>query len=102
MKHEVPHDLGQAKAREVAENAFAAYQAKFAEYQPKVNWTSDKTAEISFNVKGMNLSGLVEVTDKVIAIDLDVPFLLRPFKGKAMEVIEAEIRQWIGRAKVAG
>ncbi|MGC4065486.1 MAG: polyhydroxyalkanoic acid system family protein [Polyangiaceae bacterium] len=102
MKHEVPHDLGQAKAREVAEKAFAAYQSKFAEYQPKVNWTSDKTAEISFSVKGMTLAGNVEVTDKVIAIDLDVPFILRPFKGKAMEVIDAEIRQWIGRAKASG
>jgi hypothetical protein len=101
MKHEVPHDLGQAKAREVAEKAFAAYQAKFADYQPKVTWKTEKTAEISFSVKGMSLSGLLEVSDKAIAIDLDVPFMLRPFKGKALEVIEAEIRQWISRAKTS-
>jgi len=102
MKHEVPHDLGQAKAKEVADNAFAAYQAKFADYSPKVNWKNDRMAEISFNVKGMTLSGNLEVSDRAIAIDLDVPFMLRPFKGKALEVIETEIRQWISRAKTNG
>lgn len=102
MKHEVPHDLGQVKAKEVAEKAFAAYQAKFADYQPKVVWKNDKAAEISFSVKGMTLSGSLEVSDKAIAIDLDVPFILRPFKGKALEVIETEIRHWVGKAKASG
>jgi hypothetical protein len=99
MKHEVSHDLGQAKAREVADKALAAYQAKFAEYEPKVNWKNEKNAEISFSVKGMKLSGLIEITEKAFGIELDVPFMLRPFKGKALEVIETEIRTWIGKAK---
>jgi isopentenyl diphosphate isomerase/L-lactate dehydrogenase-like FMN-dependent dehydrogenase len=102
MKHEVSHDLGQAKAREVAQKAFAAYQTKFAEYEPKVNWKTENAADISFCVKGMKLNGEIEVSDKTIGVDLDVPFLLRPFKGKALEVIEAEIREWIGRAKAEG
>lgn len=98
MKHEVSHHLGQEKAREVADKALAAYQAKFAEYDPKVNWKTDKTAEISFAVKGMKLSGLIGITEKAFEIELDVPFMLRPFKGKALEVIESEIRTWIGKA----
>lgn len=102
MKHEVPHTLGQAKAREVAEQAFASYQKKFAAYEPKVNWKDTKNADISFSVKGMKLAGAIEVTDKAFVIDLDVPFMLRPFKGKALEVIEGEIREWMGKAQSTG
>jgi hypothetical protein len=50
-------------------------------------------------VKGVSLKGSLEVSASDIALDLDVPFLLRPFKGQALKVIEDEIRQWIGTAK---
>jgi hypothetical protein len=97
MKHEIIHNLGQAKAREIADKALGAYQAKFAEYEPKVNWKTEKSADISFNVKGMKLSGAIEINDKAFDVELDVPFILRPFKGKALEVIESEMRKWISR-----
>jgi len=51
------------------------------------------------NVKGVKLAGSLEVSEKDIALDLDVPFLLRPFKGQALKVIEEEIRTWIGKSK---
>ena len=99
MKHTVTHDLGQDKAKRVAQAAFDAYKARFAEYQPKANWVNDRRADISFSVKGISLKGSMEVGPSTIDMDLDVPFLLRPFKGKAMGVIEEEIRKWIGKAK---
>ena len=34
-----------------------------------------------------------------IELDLDVPFLLRPFKSQALGVIETEIKAWIAKAK---
>lgn len=98
MKHTVQHDLGQARARQVADAAFASYQKRFSQYSPKATWVSDRRAEISFNVKGMKLNGNVEVGPSTIDMDLDVPFLLRPFKGKALGVIEEEIRSWIDKA----
>lgn len=99
MKHTVNHDLGQDKAKRVALAAIDSYKARFAEYQPKANWVNDQHADISFSVKGITLSGSMEVGPKTIDMDLEVPFLLRPFKGKAMGVIEEEIRKWIGKAK---
>ena len=99
MKHQVPHDLGQERAKQVAEKAFESYTAKFAEYQPKVTWKDARTAQIAFNVKGLSLTGCLEVNPTDITMDLDVPFLLRPFKGTALAVIEQEIREWIGKAK---
>ena len=50
-------------------------------------------------MKGVSLKGSLEVNEKDIALDLDVPFLLRPFKGQALQVIEEEIRSWIGKSK---
>ena len=102
MKHTVPHDLGQERAKKVTESALATYAAKFAKYSPKTTWTTPSRAQISFNVKGMNLSGNVEVKDKAIDLELDVPFLLRPFQGQAISVIEGEIKAWLAKEKANG
>jgi hypothetical protein len=99
MKHVVQHDLGQERAKKVAEEALRSYTEKFAKYSPKANWVSPNRADISFSVKGMTLGGTLEVTEKSIEMDLEVPFLLRPFKGQALGVIESEIKEWIQKAK---
>ena len=102
MKHSVPHDLGQERAKKVAESALSAYSQKYATYNPQVKWTGPNRAEISFKVKGMSLSGTLEVLDRSIDLDIEVPFLLRPFKSQALSVIEGEINEWISKAKAEG
>jgi hypothetical protein len=62
-------------------------------------WVNDKRADISFKVKGITLSGTMNVNPSDIEMDLDVPFMLRPFKGTALGVIEEEIKKWIEKAK---
>ena len=99
MKHSVPHDLGQEKAKKAAEAALAQYSQRFSKYSPKTQWVSDSKASISFTIKGMTLSGTMEVLPKAIEMDLDVPFLFRPFKGQALGIIEGEIKNWISKAK---
>ena len=99
MKHAVAHDLGADKAARAAKAAFAAYEQKYAKYSPRANWLSDRRADISFSAKGVSIKGTIEVGATSIDMDLDVPFLLRPFKGKALEVIEREIRVWIEKAR---
>jgi hypothetical protein len=99
MKHSVSHDLGQARAKQAAEAAIAAYGQKFAKYSPQTRWVTDNRATISFNIKGMTLSGSLEVHAHSIDLDLEVPFLLRPFKSQAVHIIEGEIREWIEKAR---
>jgi len=99
MKHSVSHDLGQEKAKKAAEAALAQYSEKFAKYSPKTQWVSDNKANISFTIKGMTLSGVIEVLPSSIDMDLDVPFLFRPFKNQALHVIEGEIKEWVAKAK---
>ena len=99
MKHSVPHDLTQSLAKRAAETALEKYAERFSEYNPQVSWTGDNRADIKFSVKGVSLGGFLEVGPKAIDMDLDVPFLLRPFKNKALGVIEKEINKWVGKAK---
>jgi hypothetical protein len=99
MKHTVPHDLGREKAKAAAEAAFASYAARFAQYRPTATWTSPDRADISFSAKGITLKGVLEVTEASIDMDLDVPFLLRPFKEKALGAIDREISHWVGKAR---
>ena len=99
MKHSVSHDLGQDRAKQAAEAAIKSYTEKFAKFQPRTQWVTPQRAEISFNVKGISLSGAIEVRATTIDLDMDVPFLLRPFKNQALSVIEGEIREWIDKAR---
>lgn len=99
MKHQVPHDLDEQTARKVADKAWESYSTRFAQYDPRINWVTDKRAEVGFSAKGIKLKGTLEILPKAIEMDLDVPFLLRPFKKKAMSVIDEEVRKWIGKAK---
>lgn len=99
MKHSVEHGLSRDEAKRVAEAAIKSYSERFSEFSPTCTWTSDYAAQIGFSVKGMSLSGGLEVGEAAIDLALEVPFLLRPFKGKALGVIEEEIRRWVDKSK---
>lgn len=98
MKHTIDHNLDVATARKVADRAFAEYKSRFPDYEPTVSWVNEERADISFNAKGVKLKGALEISPKAITMDLDVPFLFRPFQKKAIEVIEREVKVWIGKA----
>ena len=99
MKHQIAHDLDMSLAKEAAVRAFEAYQQRFANYHPTMQWANDQKARIGFSVKGVKLEGSIDILPRAIELDLDVPFLFRPFKGKAIEVIEKEVRNWLAKAK---
>lgn len=99
MKHVVKHGLSQELARKAADKAWESYAERFKEYSPTAVWTSDTRCEVAFKVKGVKLQGTMELEPGGIAMDLDVPFLLKPFRNKALDVIEREIRTWVGKAE---
>jgi putative polyhydroxyalkanoic acid system protein len=99
MKHTVVHGLGREQAKKVTEAAWQSYSSRFSEYSPTVTWTNDYAAKIGFKAKGISINGDIEVNEKDIGIDLDVPFLLKPFKNTAIKVIEEEIQKWIAKSK---
>lgn len=99
MKHTIEHDLDPATAKKVTDRAFAEYANRYPDYQPKLVWSNDRRADLSMNAKGVTLSGVMAIEEKSISLDLDVPFLLRPFKSKAIEVIDREVKVWIEKAR---
>ena len=99
MKHKVPHDLPIDLARKAADAALQEYKQRFPDYDPRVTWSDDKTAEVALRAKGISLKGVFEILPDAVSIEMDVPLLLRPFRSKAMEVIEDQIRHWIDKAK---
>jgi hypothetical protein len=99
IDHTVPHKVGRELAKKATVAAMDSYATKYGAYSPITTWTGDYTATVAFSVKGLSMDGKIEVRDKEIALELDVPFLLRPFRAKALSIIEREIGVWMDRAK---
>ena len=93
------HDLSPELAKKAAEKAFEAYRARYAKYNPSLAWLSESKAEASFNAKGVTMRGVLELKPGAIEFDLDVPFVLRLFKKRAMEIMDRELRVWTEKAK---
>ena len=99
MKQTIHHGLDKELARKATRKAFAAYKARFSEYKPEETWLTEDMAEIAFSVKGLTLKGAVEVKEEEIEAELNVPLVLRPFRKKALQVIEDEVRVWVEKAR---
>ena len=99
MKHEIHHGLEPDLAKKAIDKAMEAYSARFADYNPRFSWVSDTKGELGFKAKGVSVDGQIEVVGDKILVDLQVPFLLRVFKGKAMDVIDREVKKWVEKAR---
>lgn len=99
MKHVIQHELDMPTAKTVAERAFDAYRRRFPDYQPTLRWRDDRSADVGFNAKGVKLDGAVVLDEGHITLELDVPFLFRPFQKRAMVVIDREVRVWLEKAR---
>jgi hypothetical protein len=99
VTHDIPHDLDFDLAKLAAQKAAEAYGKRFAEYDYKAKWVSDARVELGFTVVGKRLNGAMTVKDDRLQLELDVPFMLRPFRGKAIDIIEKEAREWMAKAK---
>lgn len=99
MKHSVSHDLPLDTAKKAATAALEAYSARFAEHNPTISWLNDYVAEVEFKIKGVGLKGTFSILPSSIDMDMSIPFLLRMFQQKAVDVVENEINKWIGKAR---
>ncbi|WP_437527585.1 polyhydroxyalkanoic acid system family protein [Sorangium sp. So ce726] len=98
MKHTIEHDLNDSEAKLATERAIAQYRERYAEYEPFLVWHDARRAELGFSVKGVKLKGSMELRPGAVDVDLDVPLLMRPFKGVAIAAIDKEVRHFIEQA----
>ncbi len=99
MTHDIPHDLDFDLAKLAAEKAAESYSKRFAEFNCQYKWVSNTRMELSFRVTGKSLKGAMDIKTNKLSLGLDVPFVFRPFRGKAVSIIEGEVNAWIAQAK---
>jgi len=99
MEHAIKHGLTHEQAKAAVRSAIATYSQKLAKYSPQIAWQGDTKATISFKAKGVQLEGGLTIEPDRFVVDFDIPFLLRPFKSKAIEKVESEAQTWIAKAK---
>ncbi len=99
MEHTISHDVGRERAKKATLAAMDSYAAKYREYDPRATWTSDSTADVSMHVKGITLTGKLSIEDREIILTLDVPFLFRPVRARALAIVDREVESWLARAK---
>lgn len=99
MKHTIDTGLDFARSKKAIDKAMEAYKARFSEYSPRYDWVEDDRGEFSFSAKGVKLSGTIVVRDRRVDVDMQVPLLFRVFQGKAMDVIEEQVKMWVEKAR---
>ena len=100
MQHTIEHDLGQDRAKEVALAAWEDYSKRFDKYHPSLEWRDENVAHVGFSAKGIRVEAIITINPTSIGVELSaVPLLLRPFKKRAISVVEREVADWIAKAK---
>jgi hypothetical protein len=99
MQHAIKHGLTHDQAKAAARSALEQYSQKLAKYAPQIDWQGDSKLKIGFTAKGVHIEGALSIEPDRFVVDVDIPFLLRPFKSKAIEKVEAEAQTWIAKAK---
>ncbi len=99
MKHTIQTGLDFARSKKAIDKAMEAYKARFADYNPRFDWTSESSGSFGFKAKGIALGGSIVVREQAVDVDMDVPFLFRVFQGRAMAVIEEQVNLWVDKAK---
>ena len=99
MKHEIYHGLDQALTKKALDKAMEAYAARFSDYHPTFEWETETRGRLGFKAKGLTVAGDIEIVGDVVTVDFTVPFILRIFRGRAIDVVDREVKIWIEKAK---
>ena len=99
IKHEIHHGLEPALARRAIDKAMEGYSKRFAEFSPSYRFVTDTRATFSFSALKVTVNGEIEIVSPKILVDIDVPFILRVFKGRAIEIIDGEVRDWVEKVR---
>lgn len=99
VRHVIRHDLDDDLARRTANAAIEYYRSRYARYSPRVTWVDDKRARIEFVARHIRLEVGVALSPGAIEIEMEVPFLLRVFRQKAIDRVEADVAGWLQRAR---
>ena len=98
MTHEFTHGLERETVRQLVKHAWNHYERSYPKYHPQCTWKGPDLVEVKFRAGFVKLAGDLEITDDKIRLGLQVPATLRFLKGRALTVVEAEIKKWLAKA----
>jgi hypothetical protein len=99
VRHVIKHDLTPEQLRLAVRKFADVYCERFAEYGTTAEWVSPDRVEVHFKVKGVRLSGTLELLPQQLDIDMNVPLPFRLFKSRAVAAIEEQVSPWLARAR---
>lgn len=91
--------MTKAQTKEAVVKAMEIYSQKFEKASPTFHWIKEDVGQFAFSAKGMNMTGTIEVEDGQLSVEMNVPFLLKPMKGWALEIIQKEVQKWAEKIK---
>lgn len=101
MKHVIAHDLGEAGARSMTERALVHYRQRYPHAAMDLDWLDEQTAAVSVGVKGIRVNGKLIIGPRSLTFDVALPLMLKPFKQKAIDVLEREAKHWLSPERPA-
>jgi hypothetical protein len=99
LKGSIKHDLTPEQLRAAVRKFAEVYVQRFAEYNATAEWVNDDNVEVRFKVKGVRLTGKLELMPREIGLDMSVPLPFALFKSRALKAIEEEVTPWLAKAK---
>ena len=90
MSMTIPHQLGEQEALSRIKGMWGDVKAQYGERITDLHeeWRGS-SGDFSFKAMGFALAGTLQVRDREVAIDGDLPWAAKPFQG----TIEATIRE---------
>jgi hypothetical protein len=99
MKYVAQHGMSDiARVRTVIDKAYESYATRLSDFDPQLQWTSERTAIVSFTAMRKKIEANFTLDDQEIRVEGDIPFLFRPFQGRIEKVLGEEIEKWIAKA----
>ena len=99
LKQTISHDLAPDLARQAASAALAHFQARFPSSHITPQWLGADEAIVALSIKGFHLKPRIRLRAGAIDVEIDIPFLARPFEARARARIERELAVWIDKAR---
>lgn len=99
MKVVVSHNTSREEARRIVEQRAAGLMRQITPHAQNIEqeWIGD-TLHFRGKALGMQVKAYVEVTEREIMVDADLPLLARPLEPRIRETVEREAEQMFRKA----
>lgn len=90
----IPHQLDRAEAKMRAQHGIAQYRQQFSNTLGHIEerWDGD-TLNFTFIAMGMPVTGQAHVEERVVRVDVELPWILAALTGTIKQTIERQGRQ---------